>query len=144
VDGEDPDLVLLRATDPPEGLTPLQIARDVAYEYGEARALTRLPTRETDRAIAGVVDEHIDEKRRRAFTQPDKTRYWFEEGSSGSPIFVRNGQQLAGIVAESLVRSTGVFHVARPWTAWPFERGRIKRAAVAAAALIRPSLRCSA
>lgn len=133
VDGEDPDLVLLRATDPPEGLTPLQIARDVAHEYGEARALTRLPTRETDRAIAGVVDEHIDEKRRRAFTQLDKTRYWFEEGSSGSPIFVHNGQQLAGIVSmaelgdEAQNASVREAYVVPGTVIWPFVRAVAQR-----------------
>ncbi len=129
-DGGDPDLVLLRATDPPQGLTPLQIARDVVYECGEARALTRLPTRETDRAIAGVVDEHIDQKRRRAFTQLDKTRYWFEEGSSG---FVRNGQQLAGIVSmaelgdEAQNASVREAYVVPGTVIWPFVRAVAQR-----------------
>jgi hypothetical protein len=67
-DGEDPDLVLLRATDPPDGLTPLQIARGEAYECGEACALARLPTRETDDEIPGAIGKHIDTKLRRRFT----------------------------------------------------------------------------
>src|SRR5208282_6513761 len=41
----DPDIVLLRATNSPDGLTELQIARGEAFEIGEAYALARLPTR---------------------------------------------------------------------------------------------------
>jgi tetratricopeptide (TPR) repeat protein len=98
-DGVDPDLVLLRATDPPDGLTHLQIARSENHECGEARALARLPTRETDDEIPGMVSEHIDSKRRRRLTQTVATGYWFERGSSGSPVFVGIGQQLAGLVS---------------------------------------------
>jgi len=98
-DGDDPDVVLLRAADPPEELTELQIARDKDYETGEARALARLPTRRIDREIPGHIGSHIDEKGRRAFSQPVATGYWLEKGSSGSPIFVGTGQQLAGLVS---------------------------------------------
>jgi hypothetical protein len=98
-DGDDPDIVLLRAADPPEGLTELQIARDGAYETGEASALARLPSRGTDREIPGEIGEHIDEKGRRAFSQPTKSGYWLEKGSSGSPAFIGGGQQLAGIIS---------------------------------------------
>ncbi len=97
--GDDPDIVLLRATEPPQGLIELQIARDEAYETGEASALARLPTRDTDREIPGEVGKHVDEKGRRAFGQPVRTGYWLEKGSSGSPIFIEAGQQLAGIVS---------------------------------------------
>src|SRR5271155_3307022 len=34
-EGDDPDLVLLRATELPQGLTELQIARDQRHEIGE-------------------------------------------------------------------------------------------------------------
>jgi tetratricopeptide (TPR) repeat protein len=98
-DGVDPDLVLLRATHPPDGLTHLQIARSENHECGEARALARLPTRETDDEIPGTVSEHIDSKRRRRLSQTVATGYWFERGSSGSPVFVGIGQQLAGLVS---------------------------------------------
>ncbi len=99
LDADDPDVVLLRATDPPDGLTELQVARDEAYETGRASALARLPTRQTDREIPGEIGNHIDEKGRRAFSQPVATGYWLEKGSSGSPMFIGSGQQLAGLVS---------------------------------------------
>ena len=89
----------MRATEPPDGLIELQISRDEAYETGKASALARLPTRKTDREIPGEIGKHIDEKGRRAFSQPAATGYWLEKGSSGSPIFIVAGQQLAGIVS---------------------------------------------
>jgi tetratricopeptide (TPR) repeat protein len=98
-DGDDPDIVLLRAIDPPDGLIELQVARDEAYETGEASALARLPSRKTDHEIPGQLGKHVDEKGRRAFSQADKSRYWLEKGSSGSPAFIGSGQQLAGIVS---------------------------------------------
>jgi tetratricopeptide (TPR) repeat protein len=132
-DGDDPDVVLLRATNPPDGLTPLQIARGEAYETGDARALARLPTRKIDREIPGSIGGHIDEKGRRAFSQSIKTGYWLEKGSSGSPIFVGAGQQLAGLVSmaelgdkpqNAPVREAYVV----PGTAiWPFIRAVAQR-----------------
>ena len=67
-DGDDPDIVLLRATDAPDGLTELQVARDGAYETGEASALARLPSRRTDHEIPGQLGKHVDERGRRAFS----------------------------------------------------------------------------
>jgi hypothetical protein len=99
LDGDDPDIVLLRATDPPDGLTELQVARDQPYETGQGKALARLPTRKTDREIPGIIGDHIDDKGRRAFSQPVATGYWLERGSSGSPVFVGTGQQLAGLIS---------------------------------------------
>ena len=98
-DGDDPDIVLLRAIDPPDGLIELQVARDGAYETGEASALARLPSRKTDHEIPGQLGKHVDEKGRRAFSQAIKSGYWLEKGSSGSPAFIGSGQQLAGIVS---------------------------------------------
>jgi hypothetical protein len=98
-EGDDPDIVLLRASDPPDGLAELQVARDQLYEIGQAKALARLPTRNTDREIPGVIGDHVDDQGRRAFSQPVATGYWLERGSSGSPIFVGTGQQLAGLVS---------------------------------------------
>jgi Trypsin-like peptidase domain len=97
--GDDPDIVLLRTTEFLDGLVELQIARHEAYEIGKARALARLPTRDTDREILGDIGAHIDEKGRRAFGQSVATGYWLEKGSSGSPIFDGAGRQLAGIVS---------------------------------------------
>jgi hypothetical protein len=98
-DGDDPDIVLLRATKLPNGLVELQVARSEAYETGKSSTLARLPTRNTDREIPGEIGGHIDEKGRRAFGQSVATGYWLEKGSSGSPIFDAAGQQLAGIVS---------------------------------------------
>jgi hypothetical protein len=98
-DGDDPDIVLLRATELPSGLIELQIARDETYEIGRASAVARLPTRNTDREIPGDIGKHIDAKGRRAFGQPVTTGYWLEKGSSGSPVFIGSGQQLAGVVS---------------------------------------------
>jgi Trypsin-like peptidase domain len=98
-EGDDPDVVLLRLVNPPSDLAPLQIARSQEYECGEARALARLPTRNTDREIPGKIGRHVDEKGRRAFSQPLATGYWLERGSSGSPIFIGSGQQLAGLIS---------------------------------------------
>ncbi len=98
-DGDDPDIVLLRAIDPPDGLIELQVARDGAYETGEASALARLPSRKTDHEIPGQLGKHVDEKGRRAFSQAIKSGYWLEKGSSGSPAFIGSGQQLAGIIS---------------------------------------------
>jgi hypothetical protein len=98
-EGDDPDVVLLRPVEPPSDLTPLQIARSQEYECGNARALARLPTRNTDREIPGAIGLHVDEKGRRAFSQPVATGYWLERGSSGSPIFIGSGQQLAGLIS---------------------------------------------
>ena len=50
-------------------------------------------------AILGEIGKYIDEKGRRAFGQLVATGYWLEKGSSGSPIFIAAGQQLAGIVS---------------------------------------------
>ncbi len=98
-DGDNSDVVLLRATDPPEGLTALQVARAEDYETGEAHAVARLPTRGTDREIRGEIGRYVDAKGRRAFSQKVATGYWLEKGSSGSPLFVGAGQQLAGLVS---------------------------------------------
>ena len=80
-------------------LIELQVARDGAYETGEASALARLPSRKTDHEIPGQLGKHVDEKGRRAFSQAIKSGYWLEKGSSGSPAFIGSGQQLAGIVS---------------------------------------------
>jgi tetratricopeptide (TPR) repeat protein len=132
-DGGDPDIVLLRAADPPEGLTPLQIARDKDYEIGEASVLARLPTRGTDREIQGKIGGLIDEKGRRAFNQPVATGYWLERGSSGSPIFVGTGQQLAGLVSMAELgdepQNTPVreAYVVPGTIIWPFVRAVAQR-----------------
>jgi hypothetical protein len=131
-DGDDPDIVLLRPTDPPEGLTELQIARDDSYETGDARVLARLPTRKTDRDIPGEIGQHIDEKGRRAFSQSNAAGYWLERGSSGSPVFVA-GQQLAGIVSMAELGDdpqnapTREAYIVPGTIIWPFVRAVARR-----------------
>jgi tetratricopeptide (TPR) repeat protein len=134
-DGDDPDVVLLRATAPPDGMTELQIARSETLETGKARALAWLPTRGFDDEILGEIGSHIDKAGRRSFrqSQPDATGYWLEEGSSGSPVFVIGGQQLAGIISMAELGAkpqTETLRVARlvPSTIiWPFVREVAKR-----------------
>jgi hypothetical protein len=131
-DGDAPDIVLLRATNLPVGLTELQIARDKDYETGAARALARLPTRKVDREISGQIGSHIDEKGRRAFSQPNATGYWLEKGSSGSPVFV-SGQQLAGLVSmaelgdEPQNASIREAYVVPGTVIWPFVKAVAQR-----------------
>ncbi len=133
--GNDPDLVLLRATDPPDGVTELQIARSEAFETGKARALAWLPTRCFDDEILGEIVSHIDTEGRRSFRQSqlDATGYWLEEGSSGSPVFVLGGQQLAGIVsmaelgARPHTESLRVAKLVPSTIIWPFVRAVAQR-----------------
>ncbi|MBV8444065.1 MAG: trypsin-like peptidase domain-containing protein, partial [Hyphomicrobiales bacterium] len=128
LDGDDPDVVLLRATDAPEGFMELQIARAETYETGEASALARLPSREIDDEIPGRIGGHTDAKGRRRFKGTDHTGYWFERGSSGSPIFIGAGQQLAGLVSmaelgdEPQNATIRIAYVVPGTIIWPFVR----------------------
>jgi hypothetical protein len=132
-EGDDPDIVLLRATDQPDGLTELQVARDGAYETGEASALARLPSRRTDHEIPGQLGKHVDERGRRAFNQALKSGYWLEKGSSGSPAFIGSGQQLAGIISmaelgdEPQNAPIREAYVVPGTIIWPFVRAVAKR-----------------
>ena len=100
-EGEENDLVLLRAADPPDGLVALQIARIERFETGQGIAYARLPSRNTDKPIKGTIESEPDAFARRNFTGSNPSSHWFEKGSSGSPVFLEKGQQLAGIVSVS-------------------------------------------
>jgi hypothetical protein len=94
-DGRAPDLVLLRAEEPsPRGLE-LQIARQERFEHGPGFAIAVLPSRGlSDEQIDGVIVQHVNNRGLRRFTGDAATEYWFEAGSSGSPVFLKGGQQL--------------------------------------------------
>ena len=93
-----PDLVLLRPERIPADVLALQIARSPAYEYGAGFAHAFLPSRRKDIKVHGEIDDLIDADGTRRFRDGDGGQYWFESGSSGSPVFVGTGQQLAGLI----------------------------------------------
>ena len=76
--GDDPDIVLLRATEPPQGLIELQIARDEAYETRRKRALSPgcNPRHRIPRARLGSTLMRRDD----ALSQPSSI-YWLENGA---------------------------------------------------------------
>src|SRR5262249_7608182 len=99
-----PDLVLLKVAAPlsiPQGVIMLQLATKELYEVGKGRARTFLPSRGQYASVDGTVDEDVGPNGLRQFHGDQKQQYWFEKGSSGSPVFVGIGQQLADIVALS-------------------------------------------
>jgi tetratricopeptide (TPR) repeat protein len=115
-DGRPPDLVLLRVEDTfPRGME-LQIARHERFEYGPGFALAVLPSRGlSDELIDGVIVQHVNNRGLRRFTGDAMTEYWLEKGSSGSPMFLKGGQQLAGLVTLSELGAkpqTGALHEA--------------------------------
>jgi tetratricopeptide (TPR) repeat protein len=98
-----PDLVLLELVAPlskPGGVMLLHPA--VRIEVGPGRAHTYLVSRNRYSAVDGRIDQVIDpDAGLRQFLGVQSQGYWFEEGSSGSPVFLENGEQLAGIIALS-------------------------------------------
>jgi tetratricopeptide (TPR) repeat protein len=106
--GPAPDLVLLLPAEiPPETMT-LQLAREDKFESGSGFALIGLAGREKtnphipeDVRIDGKIADHRNAKGLRQFTGLSDTAYWSGRGSSGSPVFLEHGQQLAGILSRS-------------------------------------------
>ena len=98
-DGDDPDIVLLRAIDPPEDSSSCKSRATRPTRPAKPAPSPGCRRRKTDHEIPGQLGEHVDEKGRRAFSQAIKSGYWLEKGSSGSPVFIGSGQQLAGIVS---------------------------------------------
>jgi tetratricopeptide (TPR) repeat protein len=94
----------------------LQIARHERFEYGPGFALAVLPSRGlSDELIDGVIVQHVNNRGLRRFTGDATTEYWLEKGSSGSPMFLKGGQQLAGLVTLSELGAkpqTGALHEA--------------------------------
>jgi tetratricopeptide (TPR) repeat protein len=94
-----PDLVLLKPESIPSSVMTLQLAREAKFEVGPGHAGARLQMR--DIIIRGTILGRKNAKGLRAFKADQSQGYWFEKGSSGSPVFLEGGQQLAGIIALS-------------------------------------------
>jgi tetratricopeptide (TPR) repeat protein len=104
------DLVLLAVEGMPPGVTAVAAAMEARFETGEATALARVRREEAPSMGVWVDEVQIDGRLRegaprpdgrRQFTGKDEPGYWFERGSSGSPLFLKGGQQLAGLLSLS-------------------------------------------
>ena len=108
-DAGSPDLVLLQPDEiPVTGAMVLQLAIKEGNEIGEGFAIAGVKGRDSnnpgtvrDLRVGGTIDDHINARDLRQFTGNNSSSYWFTKGSSGSPVFIRNGQQLAGIISLS-------------------------------------------
>jgi tetratricopeptide (TPR) repeat protein len=107
-DGLRPDLALLLPTKIPDRLMTLQLAAENQFEVGEgfvhaglAGRDTSNPQRVADEYIHGQIAKHKNADGMRQFTGVNAQSYWTERGSSGSPLFIEGGQQLAGILSLS-------------------------------------------
>ncbi|HMF06282.1 MAG TPA: hypothetical protein VKE72_04635, partial [Methylocella sp.] len=61
-------------------------------------------TRNIDSYIDGEIKSRLNTRGMRQFTGDNGQGHWMEEGSSGSPVFLKEkAQQLAGIIALSEV-----------------------------------------
>lgn len=106
--GPAPDLVLLLPTEIPAESMALQLAREDKFESGPGFALIGLAGRDKanphtpeDVRVDGKIADHRNAKRLRQFTGINYAAYWSGRGSSGSPVFLEHGQQLAGILSRS-------------------------------------------
>jgi tetratricopeptide (TPR) repeat protein len=102
------DLVLLLPEEIPNaGVTTLQLASHERFQVGEGYAIAGLvreekkPNTPRDAKIKGTIADHENTDGLREFTGSNPSAFWFQRGSSGSPVFVEGGQQLAGIVSLS-------------------------------------------
>ncbi len=122
------DVALLKPkTAVPEFVPRLQLALEQNLEQGEAVVLAYLESRGIDDEIKGNLSDHINGKGNRKFTAAAANGYFVEHGSSGSPAFLRNGQQVAGILVQA------------EQTEAP-QTGEIKEGFVISASQIRPVL----
>ena len=103
-----PDLVLLQPDQIPSGVMTLQLARQERHEVGSAYAHARLARIDPggneiwrDTFPQGRIDPSLTDEGLRQFTGQLPKGYWFTSGSSGSPVFLNDGQQLAGILSLS-------------------------------------------
>jgi tetratricopeptide (TPR) repeat protein len=103
-----PDLVLLLPDEiPAAGVAILRLASHERFQAGRGYAIAGLirdqkkPNTPRDAKIPGTIADHEDADGRREFTGDNPNAYWFQPGSSGSPVFVDGGEQLAGIVSLS-------------------------------------------
>jgi tetratricopeptide (TPR) repeat protein len=103
-----PDLVILLPDEiPAAGVALLRLASHERFQVGPGYAVAGLvrdekkPNTPRDAKISGTIADHEDADGRREFTGDNPNAYWFQPGSSGSPVFLDNGEQLAGIVSLS-------------------------------------------
>ena len=106
-DGPPPDLVLLSPEAIPGGVMTLPVAVQDRFQVGRGHAHAGraevnargevVSLRDLD--IGGEIAAGLSSDGRRQFTGSNPTSYWAKSGSSGSPVFVGNGQQLAGILS---------------------------------------------
>src|SRR5262249_46239630 len=76
---------------------------EVGDGYAHAGILGRVPsspTIVTDAQIPGQIAD-LPVSGGRQFTGDSPQKWWFTKGSSGSPVFLKSGQQLAGLVSLS-------------------------------------------
>jgi tetratricopeptide (TPR) repeat protein len=106
--GRAPDLVLLLPTEIPGNVIALQLATENRFEIGEGYARAGLQGRDQNKPqevrdveIRGEIADYIGFDGRRQFTGDNPISYWSIPGSSGSPVFRKGGQQLAGILSLS-------------------------------------------
>jgi tetratricopeptide (TPR) repeat protein len=103
-----PDLVLLLPEEIPNaGTTILRLASHERFQVGNGYAIAGLvreekkPNTPRDMQVPGTIANHENADGLREFTGSNPTAFWFGRGSSGSPVFVNGGEQLAGIVSLS-------------------------------------------
>lgn len=99
-----PDLLILEAA-VPAASAALSVERSISAETGPAAALAVLYGRDPDTpvlelTIPGTISPRIAPSGLRQFTGGGKG-YWFDRGSSGSPLGLDNGTTLAGILCIS-------------------------------------------
>ena len=107
-DGPEPDLVLLQPDAIPDRALRLSPASLERFETGNGYAYAGLPGRDPTNPslvqevnVPGVIASTLRSDRRRQFTGVNQQSYWTDRGSSGSPVFLETGEQLAGIVSLS-------------------------------------------
>ena len=108
-DGTPPDLVLLLPEAIPGGVMTLPVAVQDRFQVGLGHAHAGraelnargevISLRDLD--IKGEIAAGLSSDGRRQFTGDNPKGYWAKSGSSGSPVFIGNGQQLAGILSLS-------------------------------------------
>jgi hypothetical protein len=99
-----PDLVLLRPDEIPNaGVTLLRPASHDRFQFGNGYAIADLVRSNKLRitTIPGAIAALLDTDGRREFTGSNPAAFWFDRGSSGSPVFLDTGEQLAGIISLS-------------------------------------------
>jgi hypothetical protein len=99
-----PDLVLLSVGALPTGVYALPVATEERFETGTGRIHAFKKSRGTDVFVSGTIQPGTTAKGLRQISGDADSGYWTEKGSSGSPAFLDNGMQLAGIL---LLSETG-------------------------------------